>query len=158
MYRERGIQPWRLVWWRSSRGETAFQHLSCGIEITLGLFSLQPSLLSKSLRETKTVSSTAIHQKILGDQKITSTSAERQKRSQNLAPVLVTISGNSLVFSRKIITSTAKLRAQAAFPQAQRSLSPSSGQAQAAARSSWSWEVTSYHSPLDPHSPKLGVH
>ena len=38
--------------------------------------------------------------------KITSTSAERQKRSQNLAPVLVIISGNSLVFYRKIITST----------------------------------------------------
>ena len=31
---------------------------------------------------------------------------ERQKRSQNLAPVLVIISGNSVVFSRKIITST----------------------------------------------------
>ena len=29
-----------------------------------------------------------------------------RKRSQNLAPVLVIISGNSLVFSRKIITST----------------------------------------------------
>ena len=38
--------------------------------------------------------------------KITSASTERQKRSQNLAPVLVIISGNSLVFSRKIITST----------------------------------------------------
>ena len=33
-------------------------------------------------------------------------STERQKRSQNLAPVLVIISANSLVFSRKIITST----------------------------------------------------
>ena len=33
--------------------------------------------------------------------KITSTSTERQKRSQNLAPVVVIISGNSLVFSRK---------------------------------------------------------
>ena len=42
----------------------------------------------------------------LGDLKITSTSTERQKRSQNLAPVLVIISGKSLVFSRKIITST----------------------------------------------------
>ena len=42
----------------------------------------------------------------LGDLKITSTSPERQKRSGNLAPVLVIISGNSLVFSRKIITST----------------------------------------------------
>ena len=41
-----------------------------------------------------------------GDLKITSTSTERQKRSQILAPVLVIISGNSLVFSRKIITST----------------------------------------------------
>ena len=38
--------------------------------------------------------------------KITSTSTERQKRSQNLAPVLVIILMNSLVFSRKIITST----------------------------------------------------
>ena len=43
---------------------------------------------------------------IVGDLKITSASTERQKRSQNLAPVLVIISGNSLVFSRKIITST----------------------------------------------------
>ena len=41
-----------------------------------------------------------------GDVKITSTSTERQKRSQNLAPVLVIIFENSLVFSRKIITST----------------------------------------------------
>ena len=41
----------------------------------------------------------------LGDLKITSTSTERQKRSQCLAPVLVIISGNSLVFSRKLITS-----------------------------------------------------
>ena len=37
---------------------------------------------------------------------MTSTSTERQKQSQNLAPVLVIISGKSLVFSRKIITST----------------------------------------------------
>ena len=43
---------------------------------------------------------------VLGDIKITSTSTKRQKHSQNLAPVLVIISGNSLVFSRKIITST----------------------------------------------------
>ena len=42
----------------------------------------------------------------VGDLKITSTSTERQKRSQNLAPVLVIIPGKSLVFSRKIITST----------------------------------------------------
>ena len=42
----------------------------------------------------------------IGDLKITSTSTERQKRSQNLAPVLLIISGKSLVFSRKIITST----------------------------------------------------
>ena len=41
----------------------------------------------------------------IGDLKITSTSTERQKRSQNVAPVLVIISGSSLVFSRKIITS-----------------------------------------------------
>ena len=40
-----------------------------------------------------------------GDWKITSTSTERQNRSQNLAPVLVIISGNSLVFSRKIFAS-----------------------------------------------------
>ena len=38
--------------------------------------------------------------------KITSTSTERPKRSQSLAPVLVITSGNSLVFSRKMITST----------------------------------------------------
>ena len=37
---------------------------------------------------------------------MTSAGTERQKRSQNLAPVLVIISGNSLVFSRKMITST----------------------------------------------------
>ena len=43
---------------------------------------------------------------ILGDLKITSTGTEGQKRSKHLAPVLVIISGNSLVFSRKIITST----------------------------------------------------
>ena len=42
---------------------------------------------------------------VVGDLKITSTSTERQKRSQNLAPALVILSGNSLVFSRKIITS-----------------------------------------------------
>ena len=42
----------------------------------------------------------------IGDLKITSTSTERHKRSQNLAPVLGIISGNSLVFSRKIISST----------------------------------------------------
>ena len=43
----------------------------------------------------------------IGGLKITSNSTERQKRSQNLAPVLVIISGNSLVFfSRKPITST----------------------------------------------------
>ena len=43
---------------------------------------------------------------VLGDLKITSTSTERQKRSQNLAPVLVISSVNSLAFSGKIITST----------------------------------------------------
>ena len=37
---------------------------------------------------------------------MTSTSTERQRCCQNLAPVLVIISGNSLVFSKKIITST----------------------------------------------------
>ena len=42
----------------------------------------------------------------IGDLEITSASNERQKRSQNLAPVLVIISGNSLAFSRKMITST----------------------------------------------------
>ena len=47
-------------------------------------------------------------------QKIPSTSTERQKRSQNLAPVLVIISGNSLVFSRKMITSTGSYRCCAA--------------------------------------------
>ena len=39
----------------------------------------------------------------IGDSKITSTSTEGQKRSQNLAPVLVIISGNSLVFSWKLL-------------------------------------------------------
>ena len=34
---------------------------------------------------------------------MTSTSTEKQKRSQNLLPVLVIISGNSLVFSRKLL-------------------------------------------------------
>ena len=42
----------------------------------------------------------------LGTSKITSTSTEGQKLHENLAPVLVIISGKSLVFSRKIITST----------------------------------------------------
>ena len=42
----------------------------------------------------------------LRDSKITSTSTERRKRSQNLAPVLVTMSRNSLVFSGKVTTST----------------------------------------------------
>ena len=42
--------------------------------------------------------------------KITSTSTERQKRSQNLAPVLVIVSGNFQVSSRKIITSTGYYR------------------------------------------------
>ena len=41
-----------------------------------------------------------------GGLKITSASTERQKRSQNSAPVLVIISGSSLIFPRKIITST----------------------------------------------------
>ena len=41
-----------------------------------------------------------------GAWKITSTSTEGQKLHENLAPVLVIISGKSLVFSRKIITST----------------------------------------------------
>ena len=45
-----------------------------------------------------------------GDVKITSTSTERQKRSQNVSPVLVIISWNSLVSSRKIIASTAFYR------------------------------------------------
>ena len=40
----------------------------------------------------------------LGDLIITSASTERQKRSQNLVPVLVMISGHALVFSKKIIT------------------------------------------------------
>ena len=48
-----------------------------------------------------------------GDLKITTTSTERQKRSQNLAPVLAILSGNSLVFSRKIITSTGFYRCSA---------------------------------------------
>ena len=43
---------------------------------------------------------------MIGDSRITSASTERQKRSQDSAPVLVIISGNSLVFSRKIMTST----------------------------------------------------
>ena len=43
----------------------------------------------------------------LGDLKITSSaSTQRQERSQNLAPVLAKNSGNSLVFSRKLITSS----------------------------------------------------
>ena len=37
---------------------------------------------------------------------MTSTGTGRQKRSQNLAPVLVIIPGNSVVVSRKTITST----------------------------------------------------
>ena len=49
--------------------------------------------------------------------KITSASTERQKRSQNLAPVLVIISGNSLVFSRKTVTSTGFYLCCAAGPE-----------------------------------------
>ena len=45
---------------------------------------------------------------LLGDLQITSTSTERQERSQNLAAVLVIISGNSLVW--KIVTSTGSYR------------------------------------------------
>ena len=41
-----------------------------------------------------------------GAWKITRTSTEGQKLHENLAPVLVIISGKSLVFSRKIVTST----------------------------------------------------
>ena len=48
-----------------------------------------------------------------GDSKITSTSTERQRRSQNLAPVLVILSGNSLVFSRNIISSARFYRCSA---------------------------------------------
>ena len=43
---------------------------------------------------------------MFGDLKITRTSTEREKPSQIFAPVLVIISGNSLVFSRIMITST----------------------------------------------------
>ena len=39
----------------------------------------------------------------IGDLKFTSASTERQKSSQNLAPVLVMISGNSLVFCRNLL-------------------------------------------------------
>ena len=46
----------------------------------------------------------------IGDLTITSASTERQKRSLNLAPVLVINSGNSLVFSRKIIASPGSCR------------------------------------------------
>ena len=48
----------------------------------------------------------ALLQKGHSETQITSTSTERQKRRQNLALALVIISGNSLVFSRKMITST----------------------------------------------------
>ena len=47
-------------------------------------------------------------------EKFPSTSTERQKRSLNLAPVLVILYGNSLVFSRKIITSLGFYRCRAA--------------------------------------------
>ena len=40
---------------------------------------------------------------LIRDLEITCTSTERQKRSQNLAPVLVIISGNSLVFLGKCL-------------------------------------------------------
>ena len=59
---------------------------------------------------------------------MTSTSTERPNRSQNLAPVLVIISGNPLVFSRKIITSTGFYRccaAGASAPVVVRNQSPS---------------------------------
>ena len=44
---------------------------------------------------------------------MTSTSTERQKRSQNLAPVLVINSGNSLIFVRKI---SAPIKIKSALP------------------------------------------
>ena len=70
-------------------------------------------------------------------------STERQKGSQNLAPVLVIISGNSLVFSRKIITSTGFYRCCAS-----RRVSTSSGK-----------KSVSHFSPLQhsktPRTPNL---
>ena len=70
---------------------------------------LYPSLRFDVREEAVTMVVTFTSQfyfEIIGDLKITSASAERQKRSQNLAPALVISFGNSLVFSRKIITST----------------------------------------------------
>ena len=67
-------------------------------------------------------------QRFVGDLKITSTSTEKGKRSQNLAPVLVIISGNSLVFSRKSITSIGFYRCcapSASAPIVVKNLSPS---------------------------------
>ena len=65
----------------------------------------------------------------IGDLKITGTSTERQKRSEDLAPALVMISGNSLVFSRKTITSTGFYRCcapGASAPVVVKNLSPNS--------------------------------
>ena len=70
-----------------------------------GFFSwLVPPLPWKTKKNTRCIQLARYFGKI-GDLKITSTSTERQKPSQNLAPVLVIISWNSLVFSRRIITS-----------------------------------------------------
>ena len=62
--------------------------------------------------------------------KTTSASTERQKRSQNLAPVLVILSGNSLVFSRKMITSTGFYRCCAAGASVVKNQSPISSGAE----------------------------
>ena len=63
-------------------------------------------LLLKSILIGFTATRLLFKKSKIGDLEITSTGTERQKRSQNLAPVLVITSGNFLVFSRKSITST----------------------------------------------------
>ena len=52
----------------------------------------------------------------LGDFKISSTSTERQKRSQNLAPVLVIISGNSLVLRPRCVSTSSGKKSASHYP------------------------------------------
>ena len=84
------------------RSQFVTQSLLCPWSLTVSLLKRKGS----RLRQPSCNKSSLLSKIEVGDLKMTSTSIERQKRSQNLALVPVIISGNSLVFSRKIITST----------------------------------------------------
>ena len=82
---------------------------------------------------------------MIGDLKISSTSTERQKRSQNLAPVLVIISGNSLVFSRRIITSIGFYLCCAHGASAPVVVKKSVSQMNFSLQKSWIWVANVWH-------------